>query len=492
MHWAAPPQQTAGAAAASERCPGGNSHVRRFKLFSLLSVLPALLVSGCGGSGNIVGHTAQTITFENPGTQTAGTTQTLSAKASSGAEVTFTSATSGVCTVSGTTATFSSAGSCTIDASQAGDSTYAAASQVAQSFTVNPAISPDTTIYITGFAISSASPPPNVVNVPEIWQLTSGNPTASVTALSTPSGMTGAQANAIAVSGSDVYVAGMASNSTNEAAVYWLNHGAPTTLPSSATISTANAIAISGGNVYVVGYEENTAGNGTAVLWVNGTPMVLSPPGGMAYSYARAVAVSSGNVYVVGSAWNNDNDESAALWVNGAATLLPIPSGLTGDYYAEGIAVSGGDVYLSGYTDSDADTSTAISWVNNGAATTLPVPPNDTAGNYGTGGITISGSNVYVAGSGTNGVTGDTNAAYWMNGTPATLPMSSNVTGSPSSWAVGIALSGSDVYAVGSLFDSAGVGQTGAYWVNGGETTLLPMPSGTYESWTTAIAVATQ
>jgi hypothetical protein len=46
---------------------------------------------------------------------------------------------------------------------------------------------------------------------------------------------------------------------------------------------------------------------------------------------------------------------------------------------------------------------------------------------------------------------------------------------------------------VGSLMDStAGVSQTGAYWVNGGAATLLPMPSGTYESWTTGIAVATQ
>jgi hypothetical protein len=124
----------------------------------------------------------------------------------------------------------------------------------------------------------------------------------------------------------------------------------------------------------------------------------------------------------------------------------------------------------------------------------LPIPPHDTAGNYGAGGITVSGSDVYVAGSGTNGATGDTIAAYWINGTPTTLPMPADIQDSPAtSWAVGIALSGSDMYAVGSLVDStASVGQTGAYWVNGGEATLLPMASGTYESWTTSIAVATQ
>jgi hypothetical protein len=467
--------------------------MRHLKLFPLLSVSLALLVGGCSRGGNSVGRTAQTITFDNPGTQTAGTSLTLSAKASSDAAVTFTSATPGICTVSGTTATFVTAGACTIDASQTGNSIYAAASQVAQSFTVNPAIGPTTTVYISGFAISAASTASNVVSVPEVWQLTSGSPTATATALSMPGGMTSAQANTIAVSGSDVYVAGSASNSTNETAVYWLNNGAPTTLPSGATIAGANAIAVSGGNVYVAGYEENTAGNGNAVLWVNGTATTLSPPSGMAYSFARAIAVSGGNVYVAGVAWNTNSDESAALWVNGAATLLPMPSGLTGDYYAGGVAVSGGNVYVSGYTDSDADTDTAISWVNNGAATTLPIPAGILYGEYTANGIAVSGSDVYAAGSGSTGV-GSGTAAYWENGTPTTLPMPSGIQESvATSWAVGIALSGSDVYSVGSLEDSfAGVGPTAAYWVNGGEATLLPMLSGTAESYTTAIAVATQ
>ena len=466
------------------------------KLFPLLSVSLGLLVGGCSSGGNSVGRTAQTIIFDNPGTQTAGTSLTLSAKASSGGAVTFTSATPGICTVSGTTATFVTAGACTIDASQAGNSIYAAASQVAQSFTVNPAIGPSTTVYISGSAISAASTVSNVVSVAEVWQLTSGTPTATATLLPMPTGMISAQANAIALSGSDVYVAGTAWNGTTQTAVYWLNNGAATTLspPSSTTFSTASAIVVSGSNVYVAGYEETGAGNGNAVLWVNGTATTLSPPSGMAYAGAFAITVSGGNVYVAGTAWNNNNDESAALWVNGVATLLPMPSGLTGDYYAEGIAVSGGNVYVSGLTDSSAALDTAISWVNNGAPTTLPIPPNDTAGNYGASGITVSGSNVYVAGSGINGATLVTIAAYWLNGTPTTLPMPNNLTDSPAtSWAVGIAISGSDMYAVGSLVDSfASVGQTGAYWVNGGEATLLPMASGTYESWTSGIAVATQ
>ena len=464
-------------------------HLNLLSFFSIPSL--ALLVSGCGG-GNSIGHTAQTITFANPGTQTVGVPLTLSAKASSDAAVTLTSATPGVCTVSGTTAAFVAAGTCTIDAGQSGNSTYAAASQVAQSFTVNPAIGPNTTVYIAGYAISTASSPSNVVNLAEVWKLTSGSPTATVAALPMPSGMTSTQASAIAVSGSDVYVAGYTANSTGRSAVYWLDNNAATILPSSMTISQANAIAVSGANVYVAGYEENTAGNGHAVLWVNGMAATLSLPSGMAYSYASAIAVSGSNVYVAGIAWNTNQDESAALWVNGSATVLPMPSGLTGDYYAQGIAVSGGNIYVSGNTDSSASTNTAIAWVNNGPATTLPIPPNDSAGNYGVGGITVSGSDVYVAGSGSNATTGVTNAAYWLNGKPATLPMPGTVSNpaNATSWASDIALSGSDVYTVGSLSDST-VGQTAVYWVNGGEATLLPMPSGTYESWAAAAAVAT-
>ena len=307
--------------------------MRHLKLFSLFSV-PSLVLFAVGcSSGNSVGHIIQTITFDNPGTQTVGVPLTLSAEASSDAAVTLASATSSVCTVSGTTITFVTAGTCTIDASQSGNSTYAAASQAAQSFTVNPAIGPTTTIYIAGSAVPAVNPP-NRVNLAEVWKLTSGSPTATATALPMPSGMTSSQASAIAISGSDVYAAGYAGNSTGTVAVLWVN-GAATILPSSMIFSEAGAIAVSGGNVYVTGFEENIAGNSTAVLWVNGVATTLAPPSGMANFDAGAIVVSGSNVYVVGTAWNTNSDESAVLWVNGTATLLPIPSGLTGDYYAE-------------------------------------------------------------------------------------------------------------------------------------------------------------
>ena len=80
----------------------------------------------------------QTITFNPIPTQTQGTTVNLSAAAtaSSGLPVSFTSSTTAVCTVSGTTANLIAGGTCTIQASQAGNGAYLAATPVSQSFTV--------------------------------------------------------------------------------------------------------------------------------------------------------------------------------------------------------------------------------------------------------------------------------------------------------------------------------------------------------------------
>ena len=97
--------------------------------------------------------TPQTITFANPGSQAVGTPLTLSATASSGLTVSFSSTTTSVCTVSGTTATFIASGTCSITASQAGNATYAAATPVSQSFTANVSGKP----IITSFTANPTS-----------------------------------------------------------------------------------------------------------------------------------------------------------------------------------------------------------------------------------------------------------------------------------------------------------------------------------------------
>ncbi|HXM41840.1 MAG TPA: Ig-like domain-containing protein, partial [Bryobacteraceae bacterium] len=79
---------------------------------------------------------SQTITFNPIANQTQGTTLNLVATASSNLTVGFASLTTGVCTVSGTVATLSNPGTCTIQATQGGNGTYAPAQPVNQSFTV--------------------------------------------------------------------------------------------------------------------------------------------------------------------------------------------------------------------------------------------------------------------------------------------------------------------------------------------------------------------
>lgn len=98
-------------------------------------------------SNSITPASPQTITFANPGTQNFGTSPTLTASSSSGLTVTFTSSTTGVCTItSGGALNFVTAGTCTINADQAGDSSYLAAPQVSRSFTVSPVVAGAPTI----------------------------------------------------------------------------------------------------------------------------------------------------------------------------------------------------------------------------------------------------------------------------------------------------------------------------------------------------------
>ena len=96
--------------------------------------------SASAASNSVTPKGTQTITFANPGAQNFGTTPVLTAISTSGLAVAFSSGTPAVCTVSGVGLAFVSAGMCTINANQAGDGSYLAATQVVQSFSVNPVV----------------------------------------------------------------------------------------------------------------------------------------------------------------------------------------------------------------------------------------------------------------------------------------------------------------------------------------------------------------
>jgi hypothetical protein len=86
-----------------------------------------------------VSYVAQTISFDALTGATLGVSSAplIRGSASSGLGVSYSSATPGVCVVSGSLISMLNAGTCTISASQAGDGTYSAAASVSQSFLIS-------------------------------------------------------------------------------------------------------------------------------------------------------------------------------------------------------------------------------------------------------------------------------------------------------------------------------------------------------------------
>src|SRR5258706_1881548 len=85
-----------------------------------------------------ISKTAQTITFGAlPAKLMSDLTTTVSAPASSGLAVVFTSGTTNICTVSGNTVSLVAPGTCYIYANQAGDTYYSAATLITQTFTIS-------------------------------------------------------------------------------------------------------------------------------------------------------------------------------------------------------------------------------------------------------------------------------------------------------------------------------------------------------------------
>jgi hypothetical protein len=294
-------------------------------------------------SGTTVTQTAQTITFAAIPTQTVGTPLTLSATASSGLPVSFSSSTTGVCTVSGTTATFLNTGSCTVAASQAGNSTYAAAKTVSQTFTVNAAAKTPQTITFgaisaqtagttltlsatasSGLAVSFASSTASVctVNVATATLITSG----TCTIVASQSG-NGTYAAATSVTQSfTVNPVPLKSQSITFGSIPAQKVGTPLSLSASASSGLTVSFASSTASVCTV-----TAT--TATFLTSGTCTIVASQAGNS-SYAAATSVSQ------------------SFAVSGAAVSGPAAVDLSSFYNVNGIVNDGSNVSNGGL---DAD-----------------------------------------------------------------------------------------------------------------------------------------
>ncbi len=162
----------------------------------------------------------------------------------------------------------------------------------------------------------------------------------------------GSQAKAMTISGNDVYVTGRVfDNQTTSSGqtlsgdfvALWKN-GVLSFPVGETTFGEGEAIAVVGSDIYLAGeasLDSNSAVH-QAVFWKNGTVTQLSTNEGQVY----AMAVSGQDVYVAGAVNSTDGlTVRASTWKNGMATDY---SGTAELSFATGLEVVGGDLYVSG------------------------------------------------------------------------------------------------------------------------------------------------
>ena len=249
----------------------------------------------------------QTISFTNPGTQTYGVGPFgLSASATSGLGVTFSIA-SGPATVSGSTITITGAGTVVVNANQAGNSNWAAAAQVQQSFTVNQATQ----------TISFTNPGTKTYGVAPFGLVASGGGSGNPIVFTIASGPASIVGSTLTVTGAGTVVvnANQAGNGNYSAAAQvqqsFVVNQAPQTVtisPTTQTVTTGGSITFTPGggqNGYTWGGSSG-ATSATVNFPSSGTYTVTvqSPAGGnyalSNLASATITVVSPGNIVVSG------------------------------------------------------------------------------------------------------------------------------------------------------------------------------------------------
>ncbi len=221
-------------------------------------------------------------------------------------------------------------------------------------------------------------------------------------------------------------------------------------------------------DIYVVG-QQNVDFPTKATYWKNGTPVVLEDSN----LVPQSIVVSGSDIYIGG--W--DPGAISVYYKNNSRNVL---QGMIFPNAILGLTVSDANLYLTGITDSNAN----VAYWKNGA----PVVINWTLGNtnqaYSSGtaiasAVAVSGSDVYAIGQIDDTILNFGSvvpvAAYWKNG-EMNLFGSSGVYAQPT----GIAVSGSNVYIsankmgtldIGGIFVLDGA-NTAMYWTNGVPVTL--------------------
>jgi hypothetical protein len=317
-----------------------------------------------------VNTAAQTITFANSGTQTVATPLTLSASSTSNLTVSFASETTSVCTVSGTIATMVTSGTCTIQATQAGNTDYAAATQVTQSFTVNGEAQ----------TITFANPGAQTLDAPNLALTASSTSNLTVSFTSETTGVCQVSGTALTMTaiGTCTIEADQAGNTTYAAATPVTRSF--TVSAKAQTINFDNPGPQYGGTQLTLSATASSnltvsfASTTSSVCTVSDTTAIISTTGGT----CTIVATQAGDsTYAAATSVSQSFTVEAVL---GITTETTLPTGVAGTAYSATLTATGG---LGTYNWSVASGSTLPSWLSfsstTGATTTLIGTPTATA-----------------------------------------------------------------------------------------------------------------
>jgi len=288
---------------------------------------------GTASAGNLLNQTINPFAFPG-GSFNVGGTVSVSASASSGLSVSFSSLTPSICSVNGSAVTGQAIGLCTVAANQAGNGSYNSAPQVTGSVSVLPAVSTTTSTPSTSLAKPGSSVVYTVsyMNADSVT-LTAGNITVNKTgtANGVVTGISGSTNTTRNVTISNItgdgtlgitVAAGTASGSGGTAsataslpsATFSVDSSAPlllvTALPNG-TITSNNTLNVSG---------SASDSNGVGSVTVNGNLVALT---GGAFNTALTLATGSNQVTVVATdqAGNQATDTRTIIYDHTAPVL---------------------------------------------------------------------------------------------------------------------------------------------------------------------------
>lgn len=278
------------------------------------------------------------------------------------------------------------------------------------------------------FIVGSEKSPTNDRYIARLWK--DGN------AVALTSGVSNAEAHAVAVVGEDVYACGSEaiSGAGPTVAKLWKN-GIAIPLTEGVHSSFASAMSVWNEQVYVAVTMQDVADQASSGVWSNGTLSLLEANGQPAAVYG--LAVSDARLYASGGVSNPDSAH-ALLWTNGAPLYL---SSAKTNTVADAVTVSGNDVYACGTTTIGDTAAVAVLW-KNGVATLLH------SGQMNNGfatALSVQGNDVYVVFNEMDPVTAMLVPKLWKNG--SITPLTTNA-GVRNGTATGLFVSGTDVYIV--------------------------------------------